>query len=360
MNETSSPLQIPACYCPIPPAKHPKSAVFDQRSVDYLKRFGLGDEEQQARLAAGMGESAGLMLPHGNEEAVQLFSDLLAWVTAFDDVCDEGALRGRPGDLAETTARLLRVLEAPYLPTHGDPFAEALREARLRLDSLATPVQIGRWIEAMRGYFFVEVYKACNLVRGVSPTLDDYAYIRLYSAGVLAFTVLTHIVDNIPLSQETWEDRRVRALTEMATSVPLWDSDIFSYAKESHRSHDGHNLIDAVRTTFGHSPQEALRKAVALRDRVMCRFLRLRDEVAAEGDPLTNQYLQSLGHYVRGALDWCLSSERYGYLDGLSGGTVAFESMGWSETPSDDSPAPLPIASIAWWWDIGNHHGTRP
>ncbi|GAA3642480.1 hypothetical protein GCM10022267_31360 [Lentzea roselyniae] len=335
--------------------------MFDQRSIDYLTRFGLGgDEEQQARLAAGMGGIAGWLVPRGSEEGVQLFSDLAAWTFAFDDICDEGALHGRPGELAETTVRLLRVLEAPYLPIHGDPFAEALRAVRLRLDSLATPVQIGRWIEAMRGSFFVDLYKACNLVRGVTPTLDDFAYFRLYSGGALAFPVLTHIVDNIPLPQETWEDRRVRALTEMAASVPTWDSDIFSYVKESHRSGDGHNLIDAVRVTFGCSPQEALRKAVALRDRAMCRFLCLRDEVAAEGDPLLNRYLQSLGHYMRGVLDWGLSTERYRYLDGLSGGTVAFESMGVSETPSDDSPEPLPIASIAWWWKVGTHQdGTK-
>ncbi|MDC0768705.1 terpene synthase family protein [Streptomyces sp. HD] len=347
-------LQIPAYYCPIAPLIHPQAAEIDACSVEFLARFNLCKEQKQRdRLEAGMGGVAGLIIPRGDQAAVQVASDLAVWVFAFDDICDESPLGSRPGELIEVMARLQRVIETPESPARNDPFAEALRDIRLRLGAVATPVQVGRWVEAMRGYFFVETYRAGNIARQLTPNLSDYAFISLHAGGTRAVVMLPHIAEGIDLPSAVWEDRRIRALTEMATSLGVWDTDIFSYAKESHRSSDGHNLIDVVRNTYGYPSDRALRAAVGMRDRVMCRFLRLREEVMAEGDPSTGRYLQSLGHYIRGLLDWCLNTDRYVYLDGLSGGSRAFCSTGWRDTPSDDSPEPLPIPSIAWWWAVG-------
>ncbi|MEV3855311.1 hypothetical protein AB0J38_13405 [Streptomyces sp. NPDC050095] len=318
MAQSVPPLKIPASYCPIPSLIHPKAAEIDARSVDFLDRFGLFEEQQQReRLIVGMSR-----------------------VT-------------HPGELIEAMSRLQRSIESPELPVQNDPFAQALRDIRLRMNAVATPTQVARWVDAMRGYFFMEAYKACNIARNVAPNLSDYAFIRMHSAGALAFAAFFDIVEGIGLPSTVWEDRRIRALTEMSTSVAMWDSDIFSYAKDSHRSGDGHNLIDAVRNTYACSSDQALETAVATRDRVMCRFLRLREEVTAEGDPSIRQYLQSLGHFIRGHMDWCLLTDRYVYLDGLSSGSLAFHSAGWRDTPSDDSPEPLPIPSIAWWWSVG-------
>ncbi|GAA3842174.1 hypothetical protein GCM10022403_087780 [Streptomyces coacervatus] len=354
MVQSVPPLKIPACYCPIPSLIHPNAAEIDACSVNFLARFGLCEEQQQReRVIAGLNRVAGLTIPRGDQVAVQVASDLAAWIFAFDDICDEGPLGTRPGELIEAMSRLQRAIESPELLVQDDPFAQALRDIRLRLNAVATPVQVARWVDAMRGYFFVEAYKACNIARNVAPNLSDYAFIRVYAAGALAFAVLPHIAEGIDLPSTVWEDRRIRALTEMADSVTMWDSDIFSYAKESHRSGDGHNLIDAVRNTYGYSSGQALKAAVAMRDRVMCRFLQLREEVTAEGDPLIRRYLQGLGHYIRGVLDWCLITDRYVYLDGLSSSSLAFHTAGWRDTPSDDSPEPLPIPSIAWWWSVG-------
>ncbi|MFE7272520.1 hypothetical protein [Streptomyces sp. NPDC057623] len=90
-----------------------------------------------------------------------------------------------------------------------------------------------------------------------------------------------------------------------------------------------------------------------MRDRIMCRFLLLREEVTAEGGPLINRYVQRLGHHAHGLLEWAMITDRYVYLDGLSDGSLAFHGAGFCDTPSDSSAEPLPIPSIAWWWAVG-------
>ncbi|WP_447003273.1 hypothetical protein ACRAKI_26790 [Saccharothrix isguenensis] len=59
-----------------------------------------------------------------------------------------------------------------------------------------------------------------------------------------------------------------------------------------------------------------------MRDRVMTRFPRLRDQVAARP---------------------CGEALRI-YLDGLP-------DPGWADAPTDRNPDPLPISAISWWWD---------
>lgn len=354
MNTSHSPLQIPPYYCPIPPLRHPDSAAFDEKSVKFLSDFGLhGGSEQLARLSAGMGGVAGYIAPRGGPDGVQLVSDLAAWAIAIDDVIDEGPLGTRPGELVQVMARLQRTIEAPELPVHDDPFASALRDVRLRMDSLATPFQVALWAEAMRGYFYAEAQKACNLTCGLIPALSDFVVFRLYSAASLSFPRLVHIAEGIPLTPAAWADRRIPALTEMAASVGIWQNDIFSYAKDSHRSGDGHNLIDVLRNERGCSTDQALVEATAMCDRVMCRFLQLSKEVTAQSDTAVSDYVRGLGHYIRGFLDWSLASDRYVYLSGVNGGARAFAEPGERETPSDDSAQPLPVASIAWWWAVG-------
>ncbi|MFI8008232.1 hypothetical protein [Streptomyces sp. NPDC086010] len=61
----------------------------------------------------------------------------------------------------------------------------------LRLDRIATPVQTNRWVEALRGYFFFQVWEAANRSGGTIPTLDEYTVARVQSGAVKATMVLS-------------------------------------------------------------------------------------------------------------------------------------------------------------------------
>jgi hypothetical protein len=57
-------------------------------------------------------------------------------------------------------------------------------------------------------------------------------------------------------------------------------------------------------------------------------------------------YVQSLGHVIRGNIDWALNVPRY-----TVDGTTAGDTVIWTEYPADSCPSAPPLPSIAWWWD---------
>jgi hypothetical protein len=95
-------------------------------------------------------------------------------------------------------------------------------------------------------------------------------------------------------------------------------------------------------------------EAVALRDRVMGLFLRLREQVAAEpgASPGLRRYLDALGHYIVGSIGWMNDAPRYASPRNRNPLPVAGASWAirWSEASSDPSTEPPPLRAAAWWW----------
>ena len=227
---------LPDIHCPIAPAIHPEARAADTQSIKWMKQFSLcASEAERDRLSkTGCGRLAAHIVPHAAPHALQIISDFCAWNIAFDDeYCDEGPLSELPGLLARTLALIHRAVETPeWTPYIDDRYALALHDIRCRLDAYTSPEQVGRWLEAMRSWFLAETWKAGNIAAGRVPSIDEYATLRLYSGGALVFPVLICITERDAVPGHVLEERRVRALTEMAASLCSWMTDILSYEKE--------------------------------------------------------------------------------------------------------------------------------
>lgn len=350
---TAAPLALPAFYSPFPLEVHPDHDEVDARTVEWMDEHGLYcDQNQRLRLArTGCGGLAAHMAASGPRDRLQILADFTTWAFAFDDeYCDEGPLRNLPGELADAVARMHRAIESPERPIdESDRYAMALRDIRRRLDEHATPDEAEGFVEWMRSYFLIEVQKAGNTSRGVRPNLSDYTVARMYSGGGMVFVRMPAVVAGIDVPP-VLTDRRVRALTEMTATITNWDTDFFSFPKERERTGDGYNLIDAVITEYGCAEAEAITRAMAIRDRVMCLYLRLRAAVAADASRELARYLDTLDRYMRGVLEWIHHTNRYVHLDGLEG-ACPFEPGGMTDVPSDDSRSAPEIPAIAWWWE---------
>lgn len=358
---STAPITLPPLYCPFPLAIHPKAAEVEVGTVAWLDRFQLYRDETQRRrlIQARCGTLAAYQNPSGAQELLQALTDFLTWAFAFDDeYCDEGPTHDKPVELAEAISRMQRAIEIPEYPVDpADRYAMALRDIRMRLDAHAGPPRGEDFVHWMRGYFQTEVCKSGNVSRGLRPNLNDYAVVRLYSGGGMVFPRLGPIVAGIPMPPATLADRRVHALLEMAATVCNWDTDIFSHPKELERTGDGYNLIEVVGAEYGLPVDEALSTAIAMRDRILCLYIRLRESVTAAA-PELNGYLTTFESYIRGTIQWNEETDRYSYLDGLSGPRTT-QPGGVTDTPSDDTPAPLPLPSIMWWWRY-DPAGRRP
>ncbi|ONK14103.1 hypothetical protein [Streptomyces sp. MP131-18] len=340
----------PVLYCPIAPAVHPQAERIEAECRAWLGSWGLfADEAGRARLTgARAGELSARVLPRGSAEGVRLSADFQMWLFAFDDALDDAL--GEEGEEAApgVCAPLLRVLDAPCAGPGGDRWARALREIRLRVQALATPVQLDRWVAAT-GHFLTG--RARESARGRAaplPSLNDYASHRLRSGAVRACVTLMDVVEGYELPPADAGRAEVRALTEMCAVLVCWDNDIVAARhEERHRAAPRPNLVDVTGHEYDCPPAEALARAVAARDRVMQRFqaVRTRAEPVA-ADPV-RRYLGGLGTWVRGNLDWSVRSARHRPDGAPAAGRVRL-----TGTPPGRDEGPLPLPAVAWWWQL--------
>jgi selina-4(15),7(11)-diene synthase len=75
------------------------------------------------------------------------------------------------------------------------------------------------------------------------------------------------------------------------------------------------------------------------------RALPVHPHVASDADPQLLRYLSGLSSWIRGHLDWGMSTARY-----VNPEDPADLPGQFAARPYDDSDEPLPIPSIAWWW----------
>ncbi|HEX3784559.1 MAG TPA: hypothetical protein VHX38_33280 [Pseudonocardiaceae bacterium] len=271
------------------------------------------------------------------------------FMASFDDeYCDEGNLGRSPGEFSLVLARMLRAAEAPEIEDFGgDRYAAALRDLRLRLGRYASPVQVSRWVSALRLYFFFLVWEAGHRSRGSVPDLDEYAMSRIDTGSMRTHLMVLDVIDGYEVPATEMEQIEVRALVEIMATVIGWDNDIFSQYKESVRDSGSWNLISILARERHYSHAEALTDAVAMRDRVVTLFLLLRAKVSAHASAELRRYLESVGGWIPANIDWSLTSGRYPNPDDLPQ-FADFLAAG----PSDTSTQPLPIPSIAWWWGL--------
>ena len=346
--KSHSALEMPIFFCPIESAIHPDVELIETRAHDWLltrNYFGNLDNRERV-IGSRSAEFYARMTPHAQVDRLQIAAEWTYWGFAFDDAyCDTFPWNVRPAEFAALAGRMVRMLEAPGMPPLApDPYALALAELRDRFAAIGTPVQHRRWVLAQRAWLSGVTWQIGNQSRAVMPILDDYLAMRINSAAGEPVTSMIELANGPQIPADELEDPPVRACTEMSRMLASLDNDLHSYAKDIHRNEANQNVVSVIAAERHCSPQDAMVAAMAIRDRIMCRFLRLRDLITHRQSSITRHYLEDLGHVVRGNLDWGLNTPRY-QVDGR-----AIAPPQWTDQPFDDSDEP-PVPSISWWWD---------
>jgi hypothetical protein len=350
MNGQAEPITIPPLWCPIPSAIQPDWRAVDQGTIAWMKEFAIApDPIQRDRLArSAYGELAARWMPHGSHERVRLLADFLLWICAPDDDADEGEPARSPAGLVFVYSRILQAIEGSYTPVDPDTsaYARAVRDIRLRFGEIASPIGIAHWIESVQASLFAMLREAANRARDIIPDLDDYLMTRLQSIWMRPVATFVASIDGRQTPIAELEEPAVRALIEMMSMVVAIDNDILSYEKERVRGGESQNILTVLAHARGCSLADALAEAVAIRDRVLSRFLLVREDVA-DAAPRLRHYLAALSWLIRGNLDWMHTSRRYFVPAAKSTRSVLV-----ADAPSDGGLGPPPIPAVARWWDI--------
>lgn len=342
-------MKILSLYSPLPHAVNFNVQEMERRGIAWMDRFDLfADAAQRERLMrTGSGRFASHVLPMAREQPLQWATDLFLWSAAFDDEYGAGV---DPVLLAESLSRLHRGLDAfESRIASTDRHARALRDLHVRLSAFATPEQVERWVEAMRGWLMTEVWKASAAARSLAPEINDYVVLRMYSGGMAMAISLIPILGGYDISRYRHADPRVRALNEIAALLLGLDRDLISIARDRQHTRDGRYLLDVVRGESSAAGFEPVVWSTMLRDRVMGLFVRLRDQMAKNAPMLLACYLSDVGLALRGAAEWALSPVR-GSSSGEQNAELVSAPGHWADMLSGLDVSPPTIPAIAWWW----------
>lgn len=348
--------ELPPFWCPLRPARHPDRTGLEARAMAWADGFGLYPDpvERAWGLATHSTDFSCRIIPYADEERLLLFVLWNHWAFALDDIVhDTGAATTRAAAVADFNARVARGLETPGaggLPP--GPLSAAFQDLVARTRSALDPWEFQLVREGLRDWLFGASWQAANTERALMPDLDDYVAMRPSVNGTRFSLAWSILAQRIAVTPAELYDDRVQALTDTAGFVVSCDNDLFSYAKDDDQDRPEQNLVNVLAHARGCVPRAALPDAVALRDRVLGLFLRLRAQVAADAGPELRRYLEALGHYVVGSLGWMNDAPRYASPRNRNPLPVpgASWNIRWADGPSDPGTVPPPIRSAAWWW----------
>ncbi|WP_030663498.1 hypothetical protein [Streptomyces rimosus] len=350
-------VDLPPFYCPIASAIHPEAGEAERRAVAWIDRLGFCRTPAERAWALGTcgADFYARFAPEADLERLWVAVCWVYWGFAFDDArCDEGMLSRDPAAFAAMAGNVQRALEIPGPCAFGDPHAAAVHDLGERFRACATPVQVRRFQQAHRAWLSGVQRQIGNRARGHMPTLDDYLTMRLHAAGGEPTFALLEIANGAEVPAREMDSPAVCALTEMAILVAALDNDRYSLVKEVTRHQTEQNIFSVLMRHDGSPPARAVADAVALRDRVLHRFLVLRERILPRASAELRRCLTDLGHGIRGNIEWGLRVPRYLSLRSAAAGPGAISPpahITLADRPSDPSGAPLPLPSVAWWWD---------
>jgi len=248
--------------------------------------------------------------PYAEYHALRLATDWCAWLFAFDDAfCETG--RGA-GEISRALPRLFSVLDdlEPGQEVDG-VFTRTLLEIKTRISTYGDDDQLDRWRAVTKDYLFAQVWEAANREADVVPQVDDYIFMRRRTGAMLTVFALIDIASGCRLTAEEWRHPDVRAITESANDVVVWDNDLISYAKESDGANSCNNLVSVLARHRGYSRQQAMEAIGAMRNRAIADMVARRPSLEALGSEAVLAYVRGLEFWISGSVDYSLTSSRY-------------------------------------------------
>ncbi|MFI6757768.1 terpene synthase [Micromonospora sp. NPDC050417] len=304
---------------PFPARVHPHAAQAAQRSARWATELGLIVTADAARRLdrANAGDLAGRACPDAQPDRLDLLTDLVTWLFAFDDACDDDGLGADPRRLSPVVSRLLDVLDLlgddapPTLLAAAGPTGVALHDLCRRLRGGDHPDLLVRFAAQVRDYLLSLLWEAANREHHRVPAVDEYIQMRRHTGAVHpSFTLTDHARDARP-SWSALADPRLSALDRLAADLVCWCNDVFSYGKERRLEQDGHNLTLVIARETGQDEQTALAEAADRFNAALDAYLALERTVLDGADPAVTRTVEGRRAWIRATYDWSMNASRY-------------------------------------------------
>jgi hypothetical protein len=293
-----------------------------ERSIHWAVHHGLvSTSDGMWRLArANAAELAARACPDTDVDHLGLVTDLITWLFAFDDSCDDDGLGADPARLSPVVSGLLDVLDLAggvvSPPEAAGPAGAALHDLCRRVRARAAPSMLLRFTGRSREYLLALLWEAANRKHHRVPPVTEYIQMRRHTGGVHPSFTLTDIAHGTALSARHRTDHNLSMMDRLAADLVCWCNDVFSYHKERQLGTNGHNLAMAIARENGEDNEQCALADVADRfNTALAAYLRLESAVLAGTDPNSEpdvaRFAAARRCWIRGTYDWSRRASRY-------------------------------------------------
>lgn len=142
------------------------------------------------------------------------------------------------------------------------------------------------------------------------PTLNDYLLARSDDCAGSWMVPFYPLIGGYRLTPEEASDPLTLILTDLVPLIGALDNDVISHHREA--AIGEFNVLDVLRNeNSGYPLADAVTDAIALRDRLMTLYVRIRDHLARTAGPRLARFAHDIGYIVRGHMEWALETSRY-------------------------------------------------
>jgi hypothetical protein len=194
----------------------------------------------------------------------------------------------------------------------------ALQDISRRLRSLATHEQVDRFVNGMVEFFLAGCCEAVCFSRKALPTEADYIPVRdaINCLRSVCF-VFIEIAGGYELPGPTWCRPDLQAVVNKATRIVSNHHDILSGLREL-SCEVPMNLPAVIAREQGLSISDAFARVGDVANADMRSFVDMTERLLDdESDPSVERYVDGLKAWIRGNLDWSLTTGRYRVCDYL-------------------------------------------
>ncbi|AKF86202.1 hypothetical protein MFUL124B02_23180 [Myxococcus fulvus 124B02] len=345
--------------CPIEPTDPRRILDLDSVAFQKFRGYGLVPDEslsalEQARPLA----LVALAMPDGIEDRVRAVADLWMWDYVFDEhFVDGGLMQGNPAAACNLILPLLHLFECPeYAQPAPGSWEAALQDICKKMESLCGPGELTHWASVTRDMFVAFAFGVSFGQAGARPGFRDTLRLRMDTTGSKSFLSLGPYMNGFALSDRELAIPEVKAANQACSVLLALDNDLLSYDREKALEKGVMvNTVEALATQEGISANEAAERIIIARNQTMALYLRLRHTLEQKASREVVRYLDTMGSWVRAALDWSLATLRYrSFTDQASFGSR----LHLVDTASE--PLDLGQGGSIWWWDLPGVKSLNP
>ncbi|KAG6854388.1 hypothetical protein C0991_007379 [Blastosporella zonata] len=300
---------LPAA-CPFDGGVNPHYEKGAAESRAWINSYNVFTDRKRAFFVLGSNE---LLVSHvynyAGYEQFRTCCDFVNVLFVFDELSDE-----QNGKDALSTGNIF--LNAMKHSDWDDcsAFSRMTKEFRTRFMRLCGPRAIARFLNNWESYCACVVREAELREGGQVLDIDAFIALRRENSAVRLCFGLIEYCFGTDLPDEVFNNSVFMEIYWAACDLVCWANDVYSYDMEQSKGISGNNIITVLMENNGMTLQEASDHVGEYSKELMDRFVSAQARLPSWGTTVDSEvarYIQGLGCWVKGNLDWSFETQRY-------------------------------------------------